>query len=113
MPIQGRWALAEWYPAGARERLEALEKGKSKKTKKRAKGKKSAEKKAKDTAPRVQTDQPKKLTEEQVARIKVLHAAGKKAGEIAKETGVHVFNVTRILKAEMPKPAPENAKAQG
>jgi hypothetical protein len=114
MPIQGRWALAEWYPAGARERLEALEKGKAKKIKKRAKGKKSAEKQVTDTATApVQTDQPKKPTEEQIARIKVLHAAGKKAGEIAKETGVHVFNVTRILKAEIPKPAPENAKAQG
>lgn len=102
VPIQGRWALADWYPPGARERLEAHEKAKSKKVKKRTK------KRAKKPAQAAQQSKP---SEEQIAKIKELHAAGKKAGEIAKETGLHIFSITRILKAR--EPAPENTAAQG
>jgi hypothetical protein len=107
MPIQGKWALAEWYPAGARDRLEALEKGK----KKRGRPKKSVAKKKAAAAPAyTSTPEAKKPTDEQIARIQELHAQGKRNGQIAKETGVQIFSVTRILKAQPPK---DGARAQG
>ncbi len=98
IPIKGKWALAEWYPAGARDRLEALEKGK----KKRGRPKKSAKKK---TAPESsghtatrKSAESWKPTPEQIAQIMTLHGAGKKPGEIAKETGVAAMVVGRIVK---------------
>jgi hypothetical protein len=102
IPIKGRWALAEWYPAGARERLEAVEKGKSKKHRKagRPKGKSKAQTKS-DASPSP-TEKPasSKPTPEQVEQIMKLHAGGKKPGEIAKAVGLHHFSVAHVIKSK-------------
>lgn len=114
MQVQGKWALTEWYPAGARERVEALERDKAKKGKRRAKKKIALSTPAaqkQETPQSKAAEQPKKPTEHQVAEIVALHEAGKKAGEIAKETGVHIFNVTRIIKSHGK--AAEPAASQG
>lgn len=115
VPIQGRWALSEWYPAGARERLEAMEKGKTKKGKKQ--GKKPITKKTGGgPSEPPHGAEPKKPSEEQIAQIRALHAAGKRPGEIAKQTGVQIFTVTRIIKglqkSETATSASDNNQAQ-
>ena len=95
-PQQGKWGLALWYPAASRQAAATKPKGK-----KRGRPKGSKTKPAANPAATPKTEQKAaalKLTPEQIAKIKALHVAGKKPGEIGKEVGVHHFTVMSILK---------------
>lgn len=85
LPIQGKWGLAEWYPAARKETVKPTraKRGKPKGTKS-----KSSEEKPASSKP----------TAEQIEQIKKLSAAGKKLSEIAKEVGLHHLAVWGILK---------------
>ncbi len=114
---RGEWGLTEWYRGG--RRFDKPEPKKSKKRNRKAKqqAKAPAQKKpspATDTAsPQAETEQKPtmtwKPTPDQIEQIKALHAAGKKPGEISKETGVAAMVVGRIV-AQETKPTTE-AKA--
>lgn len=78
LPIQGKWGLAEWYPAARKEAT------------KPARGPKRLRAKVKSSAG--------KPTAEQIEQIKKLSATGKKLGEIAREVGLHHLAVWKILK---------------
>jgi hypothetical protein len=101
-PQQGKWGLAAWYPAASRQAVAAKPK-----TKKR--GRPKALKTAMAVKAKASTAEQKtagaKLTGEQIARMKTLQAAGKTVGQIAKELGVHQFNVYRVLKPKSPEEA--------
>jgi hypothetical protein len=103
VPVQGKWGLTEWYKGLRQEKIAASAKPKKKK-KVKAKAKPAQPKEEAQSSPSTGSPKP---TDEQIARIKELADSGKKAGEIAKETGVHVFNVTRLMKAHASKLAPE------
>jgi hypothetical protein len=102
---KGKWAPSDWYSVGARERLEAVEKGKSKKNRKagRPKGSKAKPKaQTKSEASPNPTEKPasSKPTPEQIEQIMKLHASGKKPGEIAKAVSLHHFVVMGVIKSE-------------
>jgi hypothetical protein len=87
LPIQGKWGLAEWYPAARKEVAKSAraKRGRPKKPK----GKLNADFKTSSSKP----------TSEQIDQIKRLNASGKKLSEIAKEVGLHHFTVMRVIKA--------------
>ncbi len=95
--VQGKWGLASWYPAVSRQAAMTKSKGKKQGRPKASKTKPAATKSADPPKPEPKAP-ASQLTPEQNARIKALHAAGKKPGEIATEVGLHRLAVGRILK---------------
>jgi len=93
-PAQGKWGLAAWYPALARQIVTAKPTGK-----KRGRPKGSTKPKVEATRSDTKSHAPKP-TPEQIEQIKKLGAVGKKPGEIAKEVGLHHFAVMGILKSK-------------
>jgi len=90
LPIQGKWGLAEWYPAARKEApkpTRGSKRGQPKGSKVKSSASKTQEKHASS-----------KPTPEQIEQIKRLSAAGKKLSEIAKEVGLHHLAVWGILK---------------
>lgn len=83
---KGKWGPSDWFKG--KKTLEA-----------QAPKKRKAHKVRKVKPPTAKaTDAPKHASNEQIARIRELHASGKTYGEIAKEVGLHHFVVMRILK---------------
>ena len=95
--VQGKWGLAEWYPAARRDRIEAVAKAK-KGVRKRGRPKKTVETKTEQKT-------SSKPTAQQIEQMKTLYGAGKSIGEIAKEIGVHQFTVYRALNSKRTDPA--------
>ncbi len=96
--VKKKWGLATWYPRAPKQ--SATEK--SQKGRKRARPRGSKPKKTETKSEATKAEQPKpgssKLTPEQIALIKALHAAGKKPGEIGKQVGIHHFTVLKVLR---------------
>jgi hypothetical protein len=103
----GQWGLTEWYPGLRREKIEATAKPKQTRKRLPSKGKK----KETSQAEMKETDAPKasKLSPEQIERMRALQADGKTVGQIAKELGIHQFNVYRVLKPKKPEEAMERS----
>jgi hypothetical protein len=90
--VSGKWGISTWYPALRRERVDAVQKANEAKSKRKKANTKAT---AKSGEQKPHSSQP---TAEQIERIKTLHAAGKKPGEIGRDVGIHHFVVMRILK---------------
>ena len=97
VPVQGKWGLAEWYPGMRKEKVDGVKKGK--KAKKRGRPKtRIAKDESKPTVSKKDEEEPSaKPTDEQLAQIKKLHAAGKGFGEIATVLGLQTLAVWRAL----------------